>query len=256
MSLTIFKLWTVLLILLTTILGGIWPFLKKKKQMLSANNHAVDFPMGESFASGIFLGAGLLHMLPDSAAAFIKAGHDYPFPYLIATSVFLFLLLLEHVSVSLQHQANKLGPSIVVLSVVMLSVHSLLEGTAVGISNNLAAAVVIFIAIIAHKGAASFALATNLNKSPLSFKVCVLSFIFFALMTPVGILWGNWILFSNHENFLLVPTFSALAAGTFLYIGTLHGLDRASLIKNCCNMREFLFMIAGFMLMASIAIWT
>lgn len=74
-------------------------------------------------------------------------------------------------------------------------------------------------------------------------------------MTPSGIFAGDWILSYSQTNSLLTPVFSSLAAGTFIYIGTLHGLDRASLIKHCCNMREFFFMLLGFTLMAIVAIW-
>lgn len=254
MSLFIFKLAAAVVIFLIAIISGLWPFFHKKKKP-SFSQNALDFPTGESFASGIFLGAGLLHMLPGAANAFVKAGYAYPFPFLIAASVFLMLLLLEHISVSLQHHANKLTSSIVLLTVIMLSFHSLLEGTAIGISESFAATMVIFIAIIAHKGAASFALSMNLNKSNLSFQKCIISFCIFALMTPSGIFAGDWILSYSQTNSLLTPVFSSLAAGTFIYIGTLHGLDRASLIKHCCNMREFFFMLLGFTLMAIVAIW-
>ncbi|MFN7098114.1 MAG: ZIP family metal transporter, partial [Gammaproteobacteria bacterium] len=199
--------------------------------------------------------AGLLHMLPDATRAFVKAGYYYPFSFLIAASIFLILLLLEHISVSLQHHTSKLTSSIVLLTVVMLSIHALLEGAAVGISINFATMLVIFIAIIAHKGAASFALSINLHKSNLSFQGRFLAFTFFALMTPLGIFAGDWVSLISSHNILLAPIFSSLAAGTFLYIGTLHGLDRASLIKNCCNMREFFVMLLGFIIMAIVALW-
>ena len=75
-------------------------------------------------------------------------------------------------------------------------------------------------------------------------------------MTPVGIFGGDWLLATTQHDSLLTPIFSSLAAGTFLYIGTLHGLERASLIRHCCNMKEFFFMLAGFMVMAIVAIWT
>jgi zinc transporter ZupT len=163
--------------------------------------------------------------------------------------------LLEHISVSIRRHANKFVSSLVLLTLMMLSIHSLLEGAAVGISNNLATSLMIFIAIIAHKGAESFALATNLNKSELNFQWRFLAFAFFALMTPLGIFAGDWVSLASGDNVLVTPVFSALAAGTFLYIGTLHGLDRSSLIKNCCNMREFSLMLLGFLIMALLAVY-
>jgi len=48
---------------------------------------------------------------------------------------------------------------------------------------------------------------------------------------------------------------SALAAGTFLYLGTLHGLENATLVKPCCDLKRFYFVILGFGVMAVVAIW-
>ena len=42
---------------------------------------------GEAFAAGIFLGAGLIHMLGDSQSAFDAANVDYPFAMVICGSV-------------------------------------------------------------------------------------------------------------------------------------------------------------------------
>jgi zinc transporter ZupT len=96
----------------------------------------------------------------------------------------------------------------------MLSIHSLLEGTAVGLAASFATTLIIFIAIIAHKGAASFALSINLNRTQLSLSNCVIAFSIFALMTPAGIFGGDWLLATTQHNTLLTPIFSSLAAGT------------------------------------------
>lgn len=256
MELRILKIILVMIIFFVAIGGGLWPFLRKARKLVADQALESDFPMGESLASGIFFGAGLLHMLPDATQEFIKAGYNYPFPFLIAAISFLLLLLLEHIGVSLRHRSNGLLSTIALIAAVMLSVHSLLEGAAVGLADNIATTVIIFIAIIAHKGAASFALAVNLNRSSLSTSNCLLAFIIFTVMTPLGILGGDWLLSTPNHNALLTPIFSSLAAGTFLYIGTLHGLGRASLIRYCCNMREFFVMTLGFTIMAVVAIWT
>jgi zinc transporter 1/2/3 len=215
-----------------------------------------DYPWAESLTSGIFLGAALLHMLPDAAKEFARVGYEYPIPFLIMALSFLFFLLLEHVSVALSHSAKILLSSIVFITALMLSIHSLLEGTALGVTLNLSTIIIIGIAILVHKGAESFALSSRLNKSHLPLRMSVLVFSFFALMTPLGIFLGTWVTEAAVVNPLWTPIFSALAAGTFLYIGTLHGLERSSLITHCCNMKEFTFMLAGFTLMAVVAVWT
>ena len=52
--------------------GGFLPFKIKKKRPA----HHFDFPIGEAIACGVFLGAGLIHMLGDSTQGFIKAGYS------------------------------------------------------------------------------------------------------------------------------------------------------------------------------------
>ncbi len=243
-----FKLLAACIIFLITLIAGFIPFRKKLK------SPQFEFPAGEAIACGVFLGAGLIHMLGDAAEGFNELGYHYPFAFLIAGISFLFLLLLEHLGSEMQGQGTL--KSMAVLAVLMLSIHSLLEGAAVGISGEFLTTLVLAFAIIAHKWAASFSLALQISKSSFSFSNGILLFSVFAVMTPLGILIGDVIHSSTGNHPLLTPIFSALASGTFLYIGTLHGLRRATLITRCCNMREFSFMFLGFSLMAIVAIWT
>ncbi|MDE5035654.1 zinc transporter, partial [Francisella tularensis subsp. holarctica] len=72
-----FQLRILLVILFVTANSGIFPFVKK------ANNpNCFHFPIGEALASGVCLGAGLIHRLGDSAGEFSELNKDYPFPYL------------------------------------------------------------------------------------------------------------------------------------------------------------------------------
>jgi zinc transporter 1/2/3 len=258
----IFKLSAALLILLVTIIAALWPFIHKARRSQSCGHvhHGtevhIDSALGQSMTSGIFLGAALLHMLPDAARDFAKAGYQYPMAFLITALSFLFFLLLEHIGVALSKRSKTLISSILFITALMLSIHSLLEGAAVGITGDISTALVISVAILAHKGAASFALSSTLNKSTLSLIARLALFSFFAVMTPLGIFIGAWVTETTVVNSLFTPIFSSLAAGTFLYIGTLHGLERSNLITHCCNMKEFSFMLLGFSLMAIVAIWT
>jgi zinc transporter ZupT len=243
-----FKLLAALLILVITLIAGIIPF--HKKHIAKINT---DFPIGEAFACGVFLGAGLLHMLGDAANDFIQLGYHYPFAFLLAGTTFLALLLLEHVSQEFYQHRGEHSKSFAIIAVLMLAIHSFLEGAALGLSENVAL-VVILVAIVAHKWAASFAIAMQLNKSSMNLIGALLWFALFAIMTPVGVLFGSLLTPETHS--LLVPIFTSLAAGTFIYLGTLHGLTRAVMIQRCCNLRHFTFVILGFALMAVVALWT
>lgn len=249
-SLVFTKSISVLVIFLITIIAGGYPFLKRIQ-----TDRAVEFPIGEALASGVFLGAGLLHMLADSTNEFSELGFDYPIGFLLAGLMFLFLLWLEHLGRDkYEHQGEK-SAGFVLLATLMLAIHSLLAGAALGLSNQLAIFIMVLVAILAHKWAASFALAIQINKSNLSTKSGLSYFMIFAVMTPLGVFLGNSINQNMSALPLLSPIFTALAAGTFLYLGTLHGLSRAVLVKKCCNLKHYTFVVIGFVIMAVVAIW-
>lgn len=266
-SLTL-KLLTALSLFIITVSAGWLPFVKR----LSTQS-VVDFPSGEALASGVFLGVALLHMLPEAASGFIEAGIEYPIAPLLAGGMFLFLLWLEHLTrdyyqhqtLDEHHAAETLdhhghncchyGRSFAVLAFGMLSLHAFLESAALGLSTDLSIIVMLAVAILAHKWAESFALAIQLVKSSLSSKVSIAYFVLFSFIAPLGIWLGGYAGEHIEHLPLLGPTFFSLAAGTFLYLGTLHGLSRAVMIQQCCNLKQYTFVIIGFLLMAGVAIW-
>jgi len=251
MSLPTVKILSAIIIFILTLLAAWYPF---KKRLTTIHHH--DFPAGEAMACGVFLGAGLIHMLSDSNRYFLAQGYDYPIAYLICGSTFLFFLLLEHVGTQLKRSKPGNSDLIAVLSIIMLSVHSLLAGAAVGISDTFLATSTLILAILAHKWAESFALAIRINHSTISLRTGMIGFALFALMAPVGILLGSFVNSAIVSAKLFAPVFTAMAAGTFVYIGTLHGLERATMIERCCDMKEFGYVIIGFTIMAVVAIWT
>ena len=210
---------------------------------------------GEAVAAGVFLGAGLIHMLGDAAGDFASAGVDYPWPFLLCGAMVLVLLLIEHVGQAARGEEDR-SATLALLATVMLSIHSFLAGAALGTSGTGAVAVVIFLAIIAHKWAASFALAVSLLRSPLGGSARLLAFVLFVLFLPLGVASGALAAEWDAAYPLVAPTLKALAAGTFLYLGTLHGLANGTLVARCCDLREFSAVVFGFALMAVVAIWT
>lgn len=250
-SLWFWQVISLVVILAVTLAAGAFPFMQRARDGLKS-----DFQTGEAIAAGVFLGAGLIHMLADSAGEFAKRGIDYPVPFLLCGSMFLLLLFLEHVGREVySHSAGERSPMFAVLAMIMLSVHSFLAGAALGLSGNIGLMVVILFAILAHKWAASFSLAIHLVKSKLSTRLSVGLFLIFALMVPLGIWFGGHLSDGLNAYPLATPVFMALAAGTFLYLGTLHGLSRAVMVKQCCDLKHFFYVVAGFSLMAIVAIW-
>lgn len=225
-------------------ISGWLPFLKKKKQ----SQHHDSF--GETIATGIFLGAALLHILPESHQLFIEKGIHYPVSYLIAGLTFLFFLWLEHLGKELYH--NKITQhAFIGVALIMISLHSFFEGSALGLADDMSLIFMLFAAIVSHKWAEGFAIAVQLNKSELPFKINFVLFMCYALMTPLGIFLGYQ--YRSPTLNLYSPICLAISAGTFLYFGTLHGLERCVMVKRCCNLKHFSFVILGFLFMAVVA---
>ena len=245
---TTLKLFFALSISVTILLAGWYPF----KKRLRDGEH-VDFPLGETLATGVFLGAALLHMLPESNSLFSNLGYRYPLASLITGIVFLLFLWFEHLGKELYHHQESTHPAFAILAWIMLSVHSLVVGTALGFSNEYPIMIMLYLAIITHKWAESFAIAIQLNKSSLKPIKSFILFNTFMLMTPLGIYLGWFFGHGAEYQSIFAPILIASSAGTFLYLGTLHGLERCVMVERCCNLRDFSFVIVGFLLMASVA---
>lgn len=248
MTPTTLKVFFALSIVIIIILAGWYPFLKRQR-----SDH-MDFPFGETLATGVFLGAALLHLLPESAQMFVHLGYRYPFANLITGLIFLLFLWLEHLAKELYHHHDA-HPGFAILAWLMLSVHSFVLGTALGLAHDLSIAFMLYMAIITHKWAESFAIAVQLNKTRMNFIQNIVLFGLFTLMTPLGIYTGWVFQYDLKTASLIDPVMIAISAGTFLYLGTLHGLERCVMVERCCNLRYFSFVIIGFLLMASVALF-
>lgn len=253
MTLLFYKILAALLIFAVGVLTAIYPLSRKSipKQTERAE-------LGEALASGIFMGAAFFHMLPDSIRTFnhLYGAIGYPIPEVICLFGFLLLLFLERLSLVKSAVTSKNAiPYILALTLI---IHALTEGAALGIGATYSETMMLFIAILAHKGSESFALCTMLLRHALPYKRVVMIVVFFAMMTPLGILGGAginiWALSSNGE--LMAAIFDAFAAGTFLYISTLHHVHFHKHATETQGMLEFFSLVAGVVAMGAIALWT
>lgn len=250
LSATSLKIIFGLSIFIVILMAGWYPFKKRVK-----DDAHLDFPIGETLATGVFLGAALLHMLPEANTLFISMGYRYPFAFIITGAVFLIFLWFEHLGKELYHHHNAEHPAFALLAWAMLSVHSIMLGAALGLAHHNSMIIMLFLAIITHKWAESFAIAVQLNKSSMSTNKSLIFFLIFSLMTPLGIYMGWYFGHGIETHSLFDPILIAASAGTFLYLGTLHGLERCVMVERCCNLGDFSFVIIGFLLMASVAIY-
>lgn len=255
MAITLLKLISILTIFFVGLIGGILPLnkslSKRGKQWLT---------LGNAFAGGIFLGAGLIHMLPDAFENYttLAPNSNFPFPALISGIGFLLILIIEKAN-SDKFEKNPSDDSKVVFPIILylvLSIHSIIAGTSLGLEGAILSATAIFIAIIAHKGAASFSLGVHLKINGFKRKRHLITILFFVIMTPLGILLGT--IFSNvlasKTSILFEMIFDSLATGTFLYIAIVDIFGDVFKNQNKTWSKLSLIVI-GFSLMGLIAIW-
>ena len=240
-------------ILFAGIAGGFYPLLRQAQARAREG-----FPGGQAFAAGVFIALSLTIMLPNGTHLFRMAfpDTDYPFSAIVAISVFLVLLALEHFMAHLRGRGRVedegiSGPVLPVIMIIMIAIPSFFLGTALGLSDT-ASAVFIFIAIMVHKSSAGFGLALNLAKSTLSRAKAIIIYSFFLFSTPVGILVGSDVheFLSGSEMVIVKAFILSMAAGVFLYMGTLHGLCHTPLVENCNCRRGFLLMLSGLIVTA------
>lgn len=253
MSLIYYKISAALLILAVSIAAVIYPL--KKKSILKTES----LGLGEALASGIFLGTAFFHMLPDAVKLFngLYGQLTYPIPEIICVFGFLLLLFLERLSYSYASVSTS-KHSIPYLLAFILILHAIIEGAALGIGSTISETIMLFIAILAHKGSESFALCITLLRYQIPFRRIVFIVIFAALMTPLGIGLGATInLFTFARNGQLVAAlFNAFAAGTFLYISTLHHIHFHKHEEESQGLLEFACLALGCCTMGVIAIWS
>jgi zinc transporter 1/2/3 len=263
-ALPMILLWAALIALVGSA-GVFAPWLAARR----SDGHAIAY--GNSFAGGVLLAAGLIHLLGDANEGFAAAypNLDYPAAFAVATLAFILVLGLERVipraiesgggnedpEAAALIGAGKGGGFAPYLLLVTLSIHSLIAGLTLGISTA-AGAGVLLIAILAHKGAAGFALGSTFREAAIPPRTRIPALLVFVGSTPLGVILGGIAIetFGSGSG-ATEAWFKAVAAGTFLYIATLD-VVREEFFPGGTNRGQRLFCtLLGAGLMALVAIW-
>jgi zinc transporter 1/2/3 len=250
MNIVIYKVLAALIIFIISLAAIIYPI---RVRAHPSHNHLLE--LGDALASGIFLGAALFHMLPSAISGFqLALGNiNYPLAELFCAAGFLLLIFFERLSGNSQGHIE--SASYVVAIIIII--HSLIEGAVLGINTSITTALIIFVAIIAHKSSESFALAVILNRAAMPFKHMLGLITIFSLMTPLGIAIGTSmsIYLQSETGRLITAAFNAFAAGTFLYMSTLHHINHHKNSHYGEGLWEFFALLIGLAVMAAIAVW-
>lgn len=213
--------------------------------------------LGSAFSGGVFLGAGMIHLFGDSHEFFAAAigEHDYPYFLMVGGVGFLLILLIEKVLVRVEEaDAAKSANPYILMAV--LSAHSFIAGTALGLESAISGALVLLFAILAHKSFAAFALGISFIEARLSKDQYYSLLIFFSIMTPLGVLLGallNNILHSQ-TALELEAIFDGLAGGTFIYVASMEVISR-SFEQHKMRRGKYIAIALGYAMMALLAIW-
>jgi zinc transporter 1/2/3 len=253
---TEFKYVAAVLVLLAGIGGALFA-----RQLTSWRSGAVVTRVANAFAGGVFLGAGLIHMLPDAREKFqsIFVGMEYPHFALIAGVAFLLVLLVDKV-VTLPRFSDISEPSdggaaYPYILAVLLSVHSVITGIALGLEQSLVGAAAILVAVLAHKSIAAMALSISIDREKIDERRGRVLRRTFYVMTPAGIVIGTiWSgLLEGRTEAVVEGIFDAVAGGTFLYISVVDILVEEFRPPSLGLL--FLAAAGGFAIMAALAVW-
>ena len=258
-SILIFKGIALVVILLTAYVAGVF-----SAKVAALKNRDRIFSLGNALAGGIFLGTGMLHMLPDvhDGIKIMTGSHNLPWVALFASCGFLLILFIQRVLMyeekaiddSIKKRVGRrFSPHVLMIS---LSVHSLIAGIALGAEEALRKALVLLIAILAYKLSAVFALEVNLHRSGLhripKFKKAIS---FFGFITPLGIILGLALTMALNARTgqLVTVAFDSLTAGSFLYIALSDILEEEFMSRKD-RLFKFAMVTFGFAAMAIITL--
>ena len=142
-----------------------------------------------------------------------------------------------------------------------LTLHSFIAGLVLGIGGAMETGV--FIAIIAHKSFAAWALGCALartDRKQLSVRAAWLCLVGFALTTPIGVFIGMALREVSWVDGVVQHTLVALASGFFLYVGLMEVVAKELVNYQTKGSGVFAFLkllmlVLGFTLMALLGLW-
>jgi len=134
-----------------------------------------------------------------------------------------------------------------VLLVAALSLHSVLEGVAIGLQPSIEDVVQITVAVMLHKAVIAFSLGLNLVQSALGLTAILQSCLVFCSTSPIGIGLGMLAdeMGNSPQSVLVNGALQGLACGTFIYVTFFEVLPR-ELSNGIQRLPKVLAVLIGF----------
>lgn len=139
-----------------------------------------------------------------------------------------------------EHKPSGITPYILLLA---LGFHGFFEGMALGIQSDIQNTLSLFLAIVAHKWAASLTLGISFVKAGIAKKQLIIMVLIFAFIGPVGVAIG--LILSETANDYLQGIFLAISVGTFIYIACSEVLVEEFENPNNKYIKFIMFMVGG-----------
>jgi len=235
---------------------------------------------------GVILAVAFSHLIPEVQEGFSELDtQGYPIGFALVIVGYVLILLLEKVVFHHGHahgdlkvnsnkdhqeksklleeeddvdiETQKKNTIITPLALtIALSIHSLFEGIVFGIQKNHSSTLNVMIAIISHKPLETLFVAIVMVKEKVSNLVYILLIIAVGVSTPIGI--GIGVVVQNSEApALLFAVFTALAAGSFIYIATTEIIAEEFQASRKAPVRwtKFFFFLLGVGVILILKIW-
>ena len=139
-----------------------------------------------------------------------------------------------------EHKSSGITPYILLLA---LGFHGFFEGMALGIQSEINNTLSLFLAIVAHKWAASLTLGISFVKAGVQRNQLIIMVLIFAFIGPVGVAIG--LILSETANDYLQGIFLAISVGTFIYIACSEVLVEEFENPDNKFIKFFMFMLGG-----------
>lgn len=214
--------------------------------------------LGDAMAHGVFIGVAIFHLVPAALHNIHRSTISaYTIVFMIIVLSIFFLVVLTRFLEQFSTHHSKVTQAMILT--LILSIHAFITGATLGIADTKTIASIVLIAILAHKVFETFALTVSLKRFLQRLGWIISTLIIFTCITPAGIFTGSYVHehLSSASGMIATAYFNAIAAGTFLYIGSVHAQHKPDHVSFDTYHRytQIIATFLGIAVMAVLSFW-